>query len=259
MPRIDSIETVSQWVAQAKRIIVFTGAGVSTESGIPDFRSPGGLWERYDPREFTFDRFLRSEKSRILYWKMHTELFGLLTSVKPNRAHQACAELDHLDKLECVITQNVDNLHQEAGLAADKVIEIHGNALQVGCLDCDARHTRAEIQKWLEAGEQAPVCRKCGGLLKPTTISFGQAMPVDKMEEAEVRMRRCDLFIVIGSSLVVHPAALMPVYAKSTGARLVIVNLTETPYDDKADLVIFGKAAEVMGKILDRVKKLLVT
>ena len=131
MPRIDSIGTVSQWVAQAKRIIVFTGAGVSTESGIPDFRSPGGLWERYDPREFTFDRFLTSEKSRILYWKMHTELFGLLTSVKPNRAHQACAELDHLDKLECVITQNVDNLHQEAGLPADKVIEIHGNALQV--------------------------------------------------------------------------------------------------------------------------------
>lgn len=258
MARIDLIETVGQWVAQAKRIIVFTGAGVSTESGIPDFRSPGGLWERYDPREFTFDRFVSSEKARTLYWKMHTELFELLAGVRPNRAHQACAELDYLEKLECVITQNVDNLHQRAGLPAEKVIEIHGNALQVGCLDCDARHSRAEVQEWLDAGEHAPVCRRCGGLLKPATISFGQAMPVDKMQEAEVRMRRCDLFIAIGSSLVVHPAALMPVYAKHAGARLVIINLTETPYDDQADLVIPGKAAEVMGQILDRAKAWLV-
>ncbi len=259
MQESNPIETVSEWIAQAKRIIVFTGAGVSTESGIPDFRSAGGLWDRYNPEEFYFDRFLTSEKSRKLYWKMHTELFGLLTSVKPNRAHEACAELDHFDKLECVITQNVDNLHQEAGLAAEKVIEIHGNALQVGCLECDARHTRAEIQGWLEAGEEVPLCRKCGGLLKPTTISFGQAMPVDKMQEAEVRMGRCDLFIVIGSSLVVHPAALMPAYAKDTGARLVIINLTNTPYDDKADLVIHGRAGEVMGEVLQRVKQLLIT
>ena len=255
MGPIDSIETVSEWISEAKRIIVFTGAGVSTESGIPDFRSRGGLWDRYDPEEFYFQRFLASEKSRKLYWKMHTELYGLLTRVRPNRAHEACAELDRLEKLECVITQNVDNLHQDAGLAEEKVIEIHGNALQVGCLECDARHTRAEVQGWLDAGEEVPLCRKCGGLLKPTTISFGQAMPVEKMQEAEVRMKRCDLFIVIGSSLVVHPAALMPAYAKQSGARLVIVNLTPTPYDDKADLVIYGKAAEVMGEIITRVKE----
>jgi len=259
MRRIDSIEIVSQWIVEAQRIIVFTGAGVSTESGIPDFRSPGGLWDRYDPEEFYFQRFVSSEKSRKMYWKMHSELYGLLTSVKPNAAHQACVELDRFERLECVITQNVDNLHQEAGLPAEKVIEIHGNALQVACLECDARHTRAEIQGWLEAGEEVPLCRKCGGLLKPTTISFGQAMPVAQMKEAEARMKRCDLFIVIGSSLVVHPAALMPGYAKAGGARLVIVNLTDTPYDDKADLVIYGKAGEVMGEIVQRVRQLIIT
>jgi NAD-dependent deacetylase len=258
MQESDPIETVSEWIAQAKRIIVFTGAGVSTESGIPDFRSAGGLWDRYDPDEFRFRRFLESEETRRKYWKMHTELYGLLTQVRPNVAHEACVELDRLDKLECVITQNVDNLHTEAGLAPDKVIEIHGNALQVGCLECDARHPRAEIQGWLDAGEEVPLCRKCGGLLKPRTISFGQGMPAEEMQEAEVRMKRCDLFIVIGSSLVVYPAADMPVHAKASGAKLVIINMTPTPFDEQADLVIYGKAGDSMGKLLERVKQLLV-
>lgn len=257
MREASPIETVSRWVAQAQRIIVFTGAGVSTESGIPDFRSAGGIWERYDPREFTFSKFLGSERSRKLYWKMHSELFRLLSTVEPNRAHEACTEIHRLGKLECVITQNVDNLHQRAGLAPEKVIEIHGNALQVACLACDASHARAEVQEWLDAGEEVPPCRKCGGLLKPTTVSFGQGMPTDRMREAEARMRRCDLFIVVGSSLVVHPANLMPVYAKERGARLVIINLTDTPFDDRADLLIRGKAAEVMGGIMERVGPLL--
>jgi NAD-dependent deacetylase len=189
---------------------------------------------------------------------MHTELYGLLTRVRPNAAHEACVELDRLGKLECVITQNVDNLHTEAGLPPEKVIEIHGNALQVGCLECDARHPRSEVQEWLEAGEEVPLCRKCGGLLKPRTISFGQGMPVDEMQESEVRMKGCDLFIVVGSSLVVFPAAEMPMQAKSNGAKLVIINMTPTPYDDQADLVIYGKAGETMGTILSRVKQLLV-
>lgn len=251
------IETVSEWIAQAKRIIVFTGAGVSTESGIPDFRSPGGLWDRYDPAELGFRRFLESEEARKKYWKMHTELYGLLTQVRPNIAHEACVELDRLDKLECVITQNVDNLHREAGLGEERVIEIHGNALQVACLECDARHGRAEVQGWIEAGEEVPLCRQCGGLLKPRTVSFGQGMPADEMREAERRMKRCDLFLVIGSSLVVYPAAEMPLYAKASGARLVIVNMTPTPLDESADLVIYGKAGAVMGEILDRVMRLL--
>jgi len=257
MQESNPVETVSEWIAQAQRIIVFTGAGVSTESGIPDFRSPGGLWDRYEPDELRFHRFLESEDARRQYWKMHTEIYELFTKVRPNVAHEACVELDRLEKLECVITQNVDNLHTEAGLEPAKVIEIHGNALQVGCLECDARHPRSEVQEWLEAGEEVPLCRKCGGLLKPRTISFGQSMPVEEMREAEVRMKRCDLFIVIGSSLVVYPAADMPVHAKVSGARLVIINMTPTPFDEQADLVIYGKAGETMGKILDRVKQIL--
>jgi NAD-dependent deacetylase len=258
MQEADPIATISQWIALAERIIVFTGAGVSTESGIPDFRSPGGLWDRYDPDEFRFQRFLESEEARKKYWKMSAEFYGLLTQVRPNAAHEACVELDRLDKLECVITQNVDNLHTEAGLEPDKVIEIHGNALKVGCLECDARHSRAEVQAWLDAGEEVPLCRKCGGLLKPRTISFGQGMPLDEMQRAEAHMKRCDLFIVIGSSLVVFPAADMPVYAKASGAKLVIINMTPTPFDESADLVIFGKAGEVMEEILRRVKKILI-
>ncbi len=154
MQKTDPIETVSRWIQQAQRIIVFTGAGVSTESGIPDFRSAGGIWDRYDPDEFRFHRFLNSEEARRKYWKMHSELFGLMTRVEPNAAHLSCVELDRMGKLECVITQNVDNLHQRAGLEAEKVIEIHGNALEVACLDCDVRHSRAEVQVWLDAGEE---------------------------------------------------------------------------------------------------------
>ncbi len=258
MQESDPIVTISQWIAKAERIIVFTGAGVSTESGIPDFRSPGGLWDRYDPDEFRFQRFLESEESRKKYWKMSTEFFALLTRVRPNPAHEACVELDRLEKLECVITQNVDNLHTEAGLDPGKVIEIHGNALQVGCLECDARHPRAEIQEWVDAGEEVPLCRKCGGLLKPRTISFGQGMPVDEMQRAEACMKRCDLFIVIGSSLVVYPAADMPIHAKANGVQLAIINMTPTPFDEHADLVIYGKAGEVMEDILRRVKQLLI-
>ena len=258
MQQSNPIETLSEWIAQAKRIIVFTGAGVSTESGIPDFRSAGGLWDRYDPDEFRFRRFLESEEARRKYWKMHTEIYELFTKVRPNVAHEACVELDRLEKLECVITQNVDNLHTEAGLPPGKVIEIHGNALQVGCLECDARHPRAEVQGWLDAGEEVPLCRKCGGLLKPRTISFGQGMPIEEMQEAEVRMKRCDLFIVIGASLVVYPAADMPVHARVNGARLVIINMTPTPFDEQADLVIYGKAGKAMGEILERVKQILV-
>lgn len=248
----DAIETVIRWIAQAQRIIVFTGAGVSTESGIPDFRSAGGIWDRYDPEEFRYHRFLTSQEARRAYWKMHSELYGLLTRVEPNAAHVSCVELDRLGKLECVITQNVDNLHQRAGLEPGKVIEIHGNALEVACLTCDARHSRSEIQDWLEAGEEVPLCRQCGGLLKPRTVSFGQGMPVEEMKEAEARMKRCDLFIVIGSSLVVYPAAEMPAYAKARGARLVIINMTPTPYDERADLVIYGKAGEVMAEVIAR-------
>ena len=259
MARNEAIEKVAQWIAEAKKVVVFTGAGVSTESGIPDFRSPGGLWDRYDPREFYFQVFLTSEEARIKYWQMHSELHRLLKTVKPNAGHYACTELNKLGKLDCVITQNIDNLHQGAGLPDEKVIELHGNALRVRCLDCSKQYSREEIQERIEGGERVPRCEECGGLVKPDTISFGQAMPDKEMREAESHSRQCDLFIVIGSSLVVQPAALMPVYASHGGARLVIINLTPTPYDTEADLVIHGQAGEVMSEVLQRAKEKLLT
>ena len=253
----EEIERLARWIAEAKRVVVFTGAGVSTESGIPDFRSPGGLWSRYDPNDFYFQRFLSSEEARERYWQMHSELYGMLKAARPNPAHYACVELYRMGKLSSVITQNIDNLHQEAGLPADKVIELHGNALKVKCLDCGRLYPREEIQRRIDAGEKAPRCDGCGGILKPATISFGQAMPQEEMRRAEEEARGADLFIVVGSSLVVHPAALMPLYAKEAGSRLVIINLTPTPYDDQADLLIGGKAGEVLSQVIERTKEIL--
>lgn len=249
-----AIETVARWIEEADRVIVFTGAGVSTESGIPDFRSAGGLWERYDPGEFTYQRFLTSDASRRTYWKMHAEFYRLLSSVKPNPFHQACVDLEGMGKLDCVITQNVDNLHQSAGLPPGKVIELHGNALEVSCLECPQRYSRAEVQRWLEAGEEVPRCRRCKGLVKPRTISFGQAMPVQEMQEAIERSRRCGLFLVAGSSLVVEPAASIPLLAKEAGARLVIVNMSPTAHDSAADLVIRAGTGEVLQQIIESLR-----
>lgn len=257
MEKDEGTVTLGRWIADATRIIVFTGAGVSTESGIPDFRSPGGIWDRYDPREFRFQRFLSSESARETYWRMHSELFALLSRVRPNPAHQACVDLHREGKLDCVITQNVDDLHRAAGLPEEKVIEIHGNALRVACLDCGAAHSRAEVQAWIDAGEKVPRCRACGGLLKPTTISFGQALPEDRMEEAIARLKACDLLIAAGSSLVVHPAAAMPVYAREAGAKLVIVNRTETPFDRDADCLIRGEAGAVLAEAMRRAQAIL--
>ena len=248
----DAVAIAALWVEKASRVILFTGAGVSTESGIPDFRSPGGIWERYDPREFTYQRFLTSEEARKTYWKMHTEFYRLLLSVRPNPSHYACVELDRMGKLDCVITQNVDNLHQTAGLAPGKVIELHGNALAVACLQCGELYSRADVQGWIEAGQEVPRCGRCNGLLKPRTISFGQAMPVQEMQEAIARSRRCDLFVVAGSSLVVEPAASIPLLARDAGARLIIVNLTATAHDSSADLVLHGGTGQTLQEIVRR-------
>lgn len=248
-----AIDQVAGWIGAAGKVVVFTGAGVSTESGIPDFRSPGGLWDRYDPRDFYFQLFITSETAREKYWVMHSELYRMLKKVKPNLAHFACVELNRLDKLDCVITQNIDNLHQAAGLPSDKIIELHGNALTVSCLSCRHTVTREAVQHRLDASEKIPTCTECGGILKPDTIAFGQAMPADAMREAQYRSEHCDLFIVVGSSLVVQPAAFMPIYATNKGARLVIINLTETPYDHEAHVLIRGQAGQIMTKIMQTV------
>jgi NAD-dependent deacetylase len=252
---IDSIEKVAQWIIDSQRTVVFAGAGLSTESGIPDFRSPGGVWDRYDPEDFYYQNFISSETSRIKYWQMSTEMYGPIRKAQPNPAHLAIAEMEKLGKLDCVITQNVDALHFKAGNSENRVIELHGNATYVTCLSCGKRYDRDEIQEQLGKTQKAPLCNACSGLLKPATISFGQAMPVRETEEAYNRSSRSDLFIVIGSSLVVEPAASMPRIAKRSGAKLVIINRDPTPYDEMADVVIHDSAGPTMANILEKVRK----
>jgi NAD-dependent deacetylase len=251
----EKVEKVAQWIITSKRAVVFSGAGLSTESGIPDFRSPGGVWDRYNPEDFYFQNFLASEASREKYWQMATEMYEPIKKAQPNLAHMAIADLERLGKLDCVITQNIDGLHFKAGNSEERVLELHGTAMYVSCLSCNKRYDRDEIQERLRKGLKAPYCDDCGGPLKPATISFGQAMPERETQEAYHRSSSSDLFIAIGSSLVVQPAASMPLVAKRNGAKLVIINRDPTPYDDLADMVIHGQAGPVMASILEKVKK----
>jgi NAD-dependent deacetylase len=251
----EQFEKVAQWIVISKRIVVFSGAGLSTESGIPDFRSPGGVWDKYDPEDFYFQNFIASEVSRGKYWQMATEMWEPIKKAQPNPAHLAIAELERLGKLDCVITQNIDGLHFKAGNSEEKVLQLHGTAIFVSCLSCKKRYDRDEIQERIKKGQKAPLCDDCGGLLKPATISFGQSMPEKETQEAYHRSSICDLFIVIGSSLVVQPAASMPLVAKRNGARLVIINRDPTPYDDIADLVVHGQAGSAMASVLEHVKQ----
>ncbi len=246
------IQKVADLINQARKVIVFTGAGVSTESGIPDFRSPGGVWHKYDPEDFYYQKFLSSEAAREKYWQMSREFFEPIKNAQPNAAHMAVVQLEKIGKLDCVITQNVDNLHQKAGNSPEKVIELHGTTMTVSCLSCRKKYPREEIQSWLLSGVRVPRCEVCEGILKPDTISFGQPMPPLHTEESFRRARNCDLFIVIGSSLVVQPAASIPVEAKEHGAKLVIINREPTPHDSYADIVIHGSAGEIMSKIMER-------
>ncbi len=252
----EQILQIAEWIIASERTVVFVGAGLSTESGIPDFRSPGGLWDRYDPEEFTYQNFLSSESAREIYWQMGTEVYTLMKASQPNAAHLAIAELEKLGRLDCVITQNIDGLHFKAGNSPAKVIELHGTVMHVTCLSCGKRYERDDIQDRLAQGEKAPRCNDCQGLLKPATIAFGQAMPERETAEAYQRSATCELFIVIGSSLVVHPAATMPVLAKENGARLVIINRDETTCDTVADIIFRGQAGPTMASILENVKKL---
>ncbi len=251
----EKLKQVAQWIITSKRTVVFGGAGLSTESGIPDFRSPGGVWDRYNPEDFYFQKFISSEASREKYWQMATEMYDPMKKAQPNLAHLAIAEMEKLGKLDCVITQNIDGLHIKAGNSEEKVIELHGTAMYVTCLSCKKRYDRDEIQERIRKGLKVPYCGDCGGPLKPATISFGQSMPERETQEAYHRSSLCDLFIVIGSSLVVQPAASMPLVAKRSGARLVIINRDPTPYDDMADMVIHSQAGPTMDNILQEVKK----
>jgi len=252
MENLDLAERVADLIVNAKRVVVFTGAGVSTESGIPDFRSPGGIWDRFDPDDFTYQKFVRDPEARRKQWQMLRE-GGLTTEAKPNLAHYAIAEMERLGKLDCVITQNVDNLHQKAGVPGDRVFELHGNMQWAVCLSCGKRYPFEQIKVRLDKGEEIPDCEACHGLLKPDAVFFGESLPLEVLRQATEHSYSCDLFIVIGSTLVVYPAAYMPIYAVDSGAKLVIINLSSTPMDRQATVLIRAKAGEAMSEIIKRV------
>jgi len=247
------IEETVELILGAKKVVVFTGAGMSTESGIPDFRGTGGLWTKYNPDDFTYQKFLKDPDVRKRSWQMFG-MFRMMDLVQPNPAHYAIAELDKIGKLDCVITQNVDGFHQKAGVPEEKVIELHGTIKFVKCLSCGKRYRLEEITKRLDEGVEEPVCDDCGGMLKSATISFGEAMPVRETAEAERHSRECDLCLILGSSLVVYPAAYMPIYAMEAGAKLVIINVGTTSMDQYAHVRINEKVGMVLPKIVDRVK-----
>ena len=255
MDAAEQINRCAEIILQSRRVIVFTGAGISTESGIQDFRSPGGLWEQWNPEELTYQKFMSSRASREHYWGFSRAIWPTMAHAKPNIGHFAIQDLFQMGKLDCIITQNVDGLHQSAGVPDEKVIELHGTLKYVSCLRCGKRWPREEIEKRMdETGDKAPECDSCGGYLKQATISFGQSLPAEAISAAQSRSSACDCFIVAGSSLVVYPAAQLPLMAKQAGAKLIIITLSQTPHDPYADLVINQKTGPTLSQVSQKVK-----
>jgi len=248
-----NIELISREIVESEYFIVLTGAGISTESGIPDYRSKGGIWDKFRP--VYIDEFMGSRDARVKYWERKAELYPALVNAEPNAAHRGLAALYKLGLLKTVITQNIDGLHQKAGVPDKAVIELHGNNLRVRCMTCDQISSIHEAQKRIESGDCAPEC-ECGGYLKPDTISFGQSLRADVLAEAHQQCRRCSALLIIGSTLLVHPAAGLPDKAKENGAFLAMINLSETPCDSMCDLLIREKAGVVVQAIVDRIKAL---
>jgi NAD-dependent deacetylase len=242
-------------IMKSRKILVFTGAGMSTESGIPDFRSPGGVWEKYDPSDFMFQNFISSERSREKYWQMSTEMYGPLKNAGPSPGHIVIKELEDLGKVLAIVTQNIDRLHHRAGNSPDKIVELHGTAFSVSCLSCGKKYARDEIQDRLRSGVKIPYCDACSGILKPDTVSFGQSMPEKAVAEAFRYAEECDLCLVLGSSLVVYPAAHVPAHALQRGARLAVINRDPTPLDPMAHLVIHDSIGRMLGKIMGQAKQ----
>ncbi|MCZ0941841.1 MAG: NAD-dependent deacetylase [Gammaproteobacteria bacterium] len=238
MPGLDnSVEKLAALLADARRIVFFTGAGISTESGIPDFRSPGtGLWNQIKPIQF--HDFIGSEKVRTESWRRRFTGERLMENAMPNKGHLSVARLVEEGRCLAVITQNVDNLHQDAGVPKEQVIELHGNASYATCLSCGIRYELGDLERQFKQLGRVEPCGRCGGIIKSATISFGQAMPEQAMQRAQAATEACDLMVVAGSSLVVYPAAGFPEHAKRLGAKLAIVNREETPLDALADLVV---------------------
>jgi len=240
------VELLASWLAAAKHGVAFTGAGISTESGIPDFRSPGGVWSKLQP--VYYQDFLNDADERRRYWAMRKASIPAFLAAQPNAGHIALARLETRGSIVAIVTQNIDELHQRAG--SRNVLEIHGTAMRVHCLTCDKRWDCEEIQRRQDDGETELTCDACGGLLKSMTVSFGQALPAEAFMSAHQYARKADLFLAMGSSLVVYPAAELPEVAKAQGAKLVIINRDPTPLDGIADLVIRAGIGETMGDVM---------
>jgi NAD-dependent deacetylase len=246
MSNIEEIERARKLVVSSKKIVALTGAGISVDSGIPDFRSEGGLWQRYDPHEYaTIESFNRNP---IKFWTMGRELAETILQAEPNSAHRGLTKLESDKKLIGIITQNIDNLHQTAG--SKRIVELHGNYLRAHCLQCGKEYVGEEVHQRVVNGEIPPKCDSCKGVLKSEAVLFGEPLPEKAMGEAIALCREADLMIVIGSSLTIYPAAYLPQLAKNSGAKIILVNLEGTNRNNVADIVIKGRATEVIPKLV---------
>jgi len=245
---VGDVDQARDWLERSSSVVGFSGAGISTESGIPDFRSPNGVWARN--RTVYFDEFVANEADRVEYWRQKAESWPAIRDAQPNAGHLAFVELARSGKLRAMITQNIDGLHQRSGLPAEIVLELHGTTTEAACLGCGDRITSDEACDRVAAGEHAPKCRACGGLLKPATISFGQPMPQAVLLAAGEAARSCEVFVAVGSSLVVQPAASLPLVAKQSGAKLIIINRDPTPLDEVADMVIQGEIGVELPRLI---------
>jgi NAD-dependent deacetylase len=241
----ERLQTIAQWLAEARRVVAFTGAGISTESGIPDFRSPGGVWATNQP--VYYDDFLRSADARYEYWRQKAIAHRDFADAQPNAGHHVLAKWEGCQKLTAVITQNIDGLHHVAG--SEHVLELHGTARQVACLDCHARQEAGLMVEQFLAEDSPPACPECGGLTKHATVSFGQSLESEVLEASMDLARQSDLFFAMGSSLVVQPAASLPLVGKHSRSRLVIINRDPTPLDEVADEVIHASIGETLTAI----------
>jgi NAD-dependent deacetylase len=250
----DLIAKTAEVLATSNNAIALTGAGISTESGIPDFRSPGGLWTRVDPGEFSIDRFLQNPSR---FWRMHLDLKSSgdfdLASADPNPAHYALARMEQMGILKCIITQNVDNLHQRAGSV--EVVEFHGNLLRAACMKCRSLEPIEDVEARIESGEsEAPRCRNCGGLLKPDAVFFGEAIPSRALMISQVQSQKCDVLIVVGTSLQVYPAAQIPLSVKLKHPPAVVVEVNREPsslHEQVTDILMIGSAGDILSRLLE--------
>ena len=253
MDERETIEQVAAWLRDARSVVVLTGAGISTESGIPDFRGPQGVWTR-DPgaeRRANIGYYMANRDARVASWKSRAT--SPFTAAEPNAGHFALAELERKGRLDLLVTQNIDSLHIRAGNSLERLVEIHGTVRDFVCMGCGERGPIERVLARVEAGEEDPPCRTCGGILKSATISFGQNLVPEDLDRSSKAAARCDLFLAVGTSLGVYPAAYLPGYALENGARLVIINAQETPYDGQASAVLRGAIGEVIPAIVELV------